>query len=191
MEAYGLTQHRDWGVFEGNGALVAFANPIEPTPMVDNANPFLPTIQNAPATLVLRRRLQNQRPVADSIRIATTMFNGTGTPKILAASYEAPSGNLERVNISTGQSIQHQGIKAAPTTPEEFISQAGFVTARMVAETGHHHLANIIHSDDLGVGIVGDIHNRVSQQLGLELRSKDGFLSIQIEDSRFSVPTQI
>lgn len=191
IHEYSLDQHRNWGVFEGTGALVAFANQIEATPLIDVENPFLPAIQNAPATLVLRRKVQDGQLIADSVNVATTVSSRNGSPRILAASYEAHTGDLNRVNVSTGRYISHQGIKTVPTRPESFISQAGFVTARMVAETGHRNLADILHSPSYGIGIVGDLNDRVSQELGLSLRSDENIFSIDIENTGVSVPKHI
>lgn len=191
VQEFGLDRFKNWGMFEGDGALVAFAHDFDAVPLVDRNNPYYGTIQNAPATVVLRRKLQNYAPTAESVSVASMVPNGTGTQRIVAACYESNTGKLHRVNVSTQQEINHQGVKIAPTQPDDFIRQAGFVTARMVAETGHRHLVDIIHSDDLGTGIIGDLHDRVSHQLGLGVYSNGDYLSVQIEDARFAVPEHI
>ncbi len=190
IQHFGLDQYKNWGMCDGNGAVITFANPIESSPISDESQPYKFTIQNTPATLVLRRRLESQRPVADVLSVATTA-NFNGTPRIIAASYEAQTGALHRVNISTPQVIKHQGIKVAPTKPENFMSHAGFVTERMVIETQHRSLVDIIYSEDYGIRIVGDIHNRVSQSLELDIKNKDGVLFVKIEDAKLSLPVQI
>ena len=181
MQAYNLG-NQDWGIIKGEAGIVGFAQPSE------GAGSHQENIQNALTTFVLRKRVEDQQPKPDQLSIAYVAAMNRQL-RILAASYQVDTGALYRVNISTGQDITHQSIKQAPTQPGSFDRSAGFITPGMAAQTGHNRLADILYDPDgIGVGMVGDLHDSVAQQLEMQIKSDTYGLGITLEGDDFSFP---